>query len=402
MIAAGSWGRLRAGMKKLLFMASQPFFQWRGSPIRVGFDVMALAELGYAVDLLVLPVGEPREIPGVRILRAPNLLGVRKVAIGPSFAKLAFDKIMFFQALGLARRNRYDVLHCVEDLGPVGVAVGWHTGAKVVFEKHSDPSSYKQGVLRNGVMAIYGAVERFTIRHADACIGTGPGLADQIRAVGAGRPVYHIPDIPSSLREPDPGRAAQAGARFRKHPSDVLIAYVGSFAVYQGVDLMFEAIPRVATAHPEARFVVIGGTPAEIESRTRWLHERGAGDRVVFPGTIAPDELPDVLAAADILLSPRLAGINTPLKLLDYLKAGGAIVATDTEANRLILSPETAVLTRPEPGAFAEGIARLIKDAGLRKLLASAGRRRVDETYNYREFKKGLKACYDGLTRGTA
>ena len=55
--------------KRVLFIASQPFFQWRGSPIRLGFDLMSLSQLGYEVEFLTLPIGEPREIPGVKIVR---------------------------------------------------------------------------------------------------------------------------------------------------------------------------------------------------------------------------------------------------------------------------------------------------------------------------------------------
>ena len=78
-------------MSRVLFISPQPFFQWRGSPIRVGFDVRALAGLGYDVDFLTLPVGEEMQIPGVRIVRVPNLFRVAQVPIGPSAVKLAFD-----------------------------------------------------------------------------------------------------------------------------------------------------------------------------------------------------------------------------------------------------------------------------------------------------------------------
>ena len=102
------------------------------------------------------------------------------------------------------------------------------------------------------------------------------------------------------------------------------------------------------------------------------------------------------------MLSPRLAGINTPLKLLDYLKAGRAIVATDTEANRLILDERTAVLAEAEPSAFADAILRLISDDALRDTLARAGRRLIDETYNFGEFTRRLGACYESLWPGGA
>jgi len=181
----------------------------------------------------------------------------------------------------------------------------------------------------------------------------------------------------------------------KNRDDEVLIAFVGSFAVYQGVDLMFEAIPDVVVRHPEARFVIIGGSADEIFERKKWLNERKVEKSVTFLGKVHPDELPDYLSASDILLSPRLAGVNTPLKLLDYLKAGRAIVATDTESNRLILDEKTAVIVKAEPSAFADGICRLVADENLRIRLGENGRKLITERYNFGEFKKRLGICYE-------
>ena len=38
--------------RKVLFISPQPFFQWRGSPIRVAFNLQALADEGYEVARL--------------------------------------------------------------------------------------------------------------------------------------------------------------------------------------------------------------------------------------------------------------------------------------------------------------------------------------------------------------
>jgi hypothetical protein len=80
----------------------------------VGFNVLALAESGYDVDLLTIPLGEEKVIPGVRIVRVPNIFFVKNIPIGPSLAKAGFDVALFFAALGLALRHRYDVIHCLE------------------------------------------------------------------------------------------------------------------------------------------------------------------------------------------------------------------------------------------------------------------------------------------------
>lgn len=381
----------------MLFVVSQPFFEWRGSPIRVGFDLQALVGLGHDVTMLTLPFGMAREIPGVRIVRAPRLFGARRIGIGPSLLKLAYDAMFFFQGFALCRQRRFAVIHGVEDAAFPAALLALLFGSRFVYEKHSDPRSYRGGTVKNLVMGLYGVLERWVIGRADAVIGTGPGLVEQVLRVRADVPVHHIFDIPSSLREADPQRAAEIGGRLRRRDGDVLALYVGSFASYQGVDLLFDAIPAAVALAPQLRFVVIGGSPEEIARRRAALAARGAEDAVVFPGFIAPDELPDHLAAADILVSPRIAGRNTPLKILDYLKAGKAILATDTEANRLILDEGIALLVAAEPRALAEGAARLAADAALRERLGRSGRGLIAERYNFQEFTRRIGECYRGV-----
>jgi len=375
---------------RVLFLASQPYFQWRGSPIRLGFDVRALSENGCEVDFLTLPIGEDRPVPGVRIVRCPNVFFAKKIAIGPSPLKLAFDAVMFVEALFMALRRRYDVVHGVEDCGFLALVLARLFRAKAVFEKHSDAGSYK----KSPVIRAYAALERFVMRRADAVIGTGPGLVRQVEALGAGTPAFCVSDIPSSLVEPDAAGTAAARARLEKAPGEVLACYVGSFAVYQGIELLFASMPPAVAKCPALRFVVVGGTPEEIAHWRGVLREKGCEERVSFVGKIPPDELPCTLAACDILLSPRIQGLNTPLKLLDYLKVARAIVATDHPANRLILDESVARLVAPEPEAFAEGVASLAADPAARADLASRCRRLVDERYNFRVFRDGLRAVY--------
>ncbi len=379
--------------RRILFIASQPYFQWRGSPIRLGFDVRALAELGFDVDFLTLPIGQDRPVPGVRIIRAPNLFFARDIAIGPSALKLAFDGVIFAEALGMVARRRYDVVHGVEDCGFLALVLARLCRAKAVFEKHSDAGSYKQGLA----VRAYAGVERFVMRRADAVIGTGPGLLRQAREIRGDAPAFCVSDIPSSLEEPDPEVTAKARARLAPTADSVVAAYVGSFAAYQGIELLFESIPLALAAEPRLRFAIVGGTEEQIAERRAALRERGFEDRVDFLGKIPPDELPGWLSACDILLSPRIQGLNTPLKLLDYLKVARAIVATDHPANRLILDESTARFAQPEPVPFAAAIAALAGDEAARGALASRCRRLVDEKYNFGKFREGLAEVYSSI-----
>ncbi len=382
----------------VLLISTQPFFQWRGSSIRVKFDLLALESLGYDVDLLAMPYGSDDPEVSATIRRPPRLPGVRNLPIGPSPAKMLLDAVLVFQALYLAVRHRYRVIHATEEGGVIAWLVARLTGAKCIYEKHSDPASYAGRGLRNVLMKAYGSVEAFAARHVDAVICTGPGLELQARRYAPDALVYHVPDIPSSRADPDPGTVRRLAGELRKNPDDVVIAYVGSFAVYQGIDLLFDTIPRVLQGQPRARFLIVGGSDGEISSRRQALGVHA--DRVRFAGRIAPNELPAWLAASDILLVPRLAGVNTPLKVLDYFKAGRAIVATDTEANRLILDRACARMSPPEADAFAAAIGDLVEDPGERERIAAEGRQRYLDRYNFDVFRAKLAEIYRALEAG--
>ncbi len=382
-------------MTRILYISPQPFFEWRGSPIRVGFTVKALAELGYEVDLLTLPVGERKEIPAVTIIRVANLFRVKKLPIGPSLFKFLFDFLLIFKGAQLVLKNKYDVIHGVEEAGSISVMLSRLNKGKAIFEKHSDPFSYRKGFVRNLILSLYSKVEHWTVKRSNAVIATGEGLVNQVVKMKTGTPVFHIFDIPSSLKEISDESGAQIAKELKSVSDEILVTFVGSFAIYQGIDLMISTIPIVLQTNSKARFIVIGGTETEIQEKKTILKKQGADESVTFLGKIPPDELPNYLAASEILLAPRLSGVNTPLKLLDYFKAGRAIVATDVNANRLILDEQTAVLVDAEPKHYAAGICRLVDDEVLRKKLGENGNRRYRELYNFFEFKQRLSHCYN-------
>ena len=81
---------------RILFLAPQPFFEVRGTPLAVLHLVGALAAVGHEVDLLTFPQGQPHPIEGVRHLRS-LALPVGRVKAGPSFAKMVLQKTGTFR-----------------------------------------------------------------------------------------------------------------------------------------------------------------------------------------------------------------------------------------------------------------------------------------------------------------
>ena len=390
---------------RVLFICPQPFFEWRGSPIRVKANVTALSNLGFDVDLLTLPIGDEQTIEHVRIIRAWNFFGSKKIAIGPSLLKLWFDLILLIQGLTLISKNKYNALHGTEDAGFICYILSLFNRSKFIFEKHSDSNSYKPKGLLKPVLKAYQWVEKITVIKSNSVISTGPALDEQAKQEARVSPsddienqkFYVIPDTPSSTLEPTKEEIHSIRNTLVAHQEDVIVSYAGSFASYQGVDIIFDAIPAIIKDNPRIKFVIIGGSSEEIEFYQAQLSKQHVAENVNFLGKIHPDKLPAYLAAADILLAPRKSGVNSPLKILDYFKAKAAIVATATVANKRLLDNDNALLCDFSADAFSEAIKTLATSKQERQRLADNAYKLYKGRYNFTEFTKQLNTVYKNL-----
>jgi hypothetical protein len=87
--------------------------------------------------------------------------------------------------------------------------------------------------------------------------------------------------------------------------------------------------------------------------------ELGISAKTVFVDKVAPAEIRAYLELADVLVSPRVSGTNTPLKVYSFLKSGKPLVATRLRTHTQVLSERYAILSGPE----AEDLARSIEFA---------------------------------------
>lgn len=381
--------------QRILFISPQPFFAWRGSPIRVRFTLETLVRAGYRVDLLTLPFGQPVELPGLRIFRVPGLPWLRDISIGPSPAKIYFDAVLLLAGLWLILTRRYDVVHGFEEGGFIAALLTRLNRRPCIVEKHSDLASHKAGRCLRWILKLYERCEIWAGRRAAGRIGTGPALVEFWETALPGLPASLISDIPSSQEVPSAEVVDQKRKQLCPEVGGLVALYVGSFAAYQGLDLLFAALPQALEESPALRVVVVGGSPAE-----RRIKQESLGvwsERVRFLPPVPPAELGAMLQAADILLSPRIAGTNTPLKLLDYLNAGKAILATDHPSNRLILDDSIGLLVPCTPGGIAAGLKQLVDQPGLRESMGLRQRAILGEKYSHRVFETKLLELYAHL-----
>jgi glycosyltransferase involved in cell wall biosynthesis len=380
---------------KILFLAPQPFYTERGTPIAVRLAVASLCREGHQVDLLTYPEGEDIAIPGMRLLRAGRPPGVKRIPIGFSIKKLLCDLWLMFAAFGLLRRERYDVVHAVEESVFIALLARLFWRFKLVYDMDSlmaDQIAEKWPRVTS-LLPFMQWFEKQAIKRSDLVLAVCPLVAERARGSTDAQLVHLTPDVafaPKSIvsevedlhvycRQPGP-----------------LALYVGNLESYQGIDLLLDALLLMA---PEQRcnLLVIGGSNAAVEAYTAKAQAAGLGEWVHFLGQRPLDALPVYLKQADILCSPRLKGVNTPMKIYSYMLAGRAILATDIASHSQVLDGTCAMLVSPTPQAMAEGWSALIASRHLRSSLGEQAAERAGTLYCESAFDARLKTAYEVL-----
>jgi glycosyltransferase involved in cell wall biosynthesis len=149
-----------------------------------------------------------------------------------------------------------------------------------------------------------------------------------------------------------------------------IVLYAGTFEPYQGLDLLVDAAPTVVLAKPDVLFLCLGGSEAQITALREQMRTKGVERFFVLPGVVPAEEVEAHFVSADILVSLRISGTNTPLKIYSYLRSGVPIIATNIRSHTQVLTPEIALLVEPQPSAVASAIIRLLTDKELGQRLS--------------------------------
>ena len=370
---------------KVLMLAPEPFFQPRGTPISVYFRIKALSDLGHQTDLITYPLGRDIPFPGFSIRRVPNVLGLKAVKIGPSWPKLPLDGLMALRAFGALARARYDVVYSHEEAAFFGIALAKLFGVPHLYDMHSSLPQQLTNFQFSAsplLKSIFTRLEDAVLKSSGSVIVICRDLFDYVQSKGfAGKAVFLENFMDFNDFEEKPA-SPETIARIRRETApggEKIILYAGNFEPYQGIPLLIEAMARVKG---RAVLLIVGGSKAEHEKTDEQVRAVGAGGRVRYIEKVPPQDVPRYIAAADVLVSPRISGTNTPLKIYSFLKSGKPFVATKLYTHTQVLTEETAILAEPTPRGLADGLDFALSAEEARRRARDA-KKRADAEYVY-------------------
>jgi glycosyltransferase involved in cell wall biosynthesis len=380
----------------ILMIAPEPFFEPRGTPFSEYHRIRALLDLGHTVDLVTYPFGKDVALAGLKIVRAARPPFVTRVRIGPSPAKLFLDLTLAVAAMNQARRGRYDAVHSHEEGAAIGVVIAGMLGVPHLYDMHSSlPQQLENFAFSKSAVLrwMFSRLERAAIGRSRVTIVICPHLQEVAKRVVPDAHTILIENAPGSGDMPVAGTGREVRASLAIPATAPMVLYTGTFEAYQGLDLLFAAARMVQRERPDVTFVLAGGKPDQVARAKAQAAVLGA-EGVIFAGERPSETIPGFLDAADVLVSPRSTGTNTPLKIYQYLRSGRVIVATRLLTHTQVLSDEVAILTDPTPEAFAEGVLRAVNDSALSSRLGAAARHLADTRYTYDAYlQRTREAC---------
>jgi glycosyltransferase involved in cell wall biosynthesis len=181
------------------------------------------------------------------------------------------------------------------------------------------------------------AIETENFRLADVISVVSEPVKDEVVALGIPADKILVNpngvDLDAYHPLPDDKRAALR-AELGFGPDDVVLGFCGTFGGWHGIEVLAEAMPRIAAARPNAKFLLIGGGNFK-HLVTESVAASGIEGQVVDAGLVPQQQAARLLAACDVFLSPHSRNMGSkpffgsPTKLFEYMAYGAGIVCSD-------------------------------------------------------------------------
>ncbi|MBV9725352.1 MAG: glycosyltransferase family 4 protein [Gammaproteobacteria bacterium] len=352
--------------------------------VRVRSEAEALVRSGYHVKVIAPRApGQPRaqSIEGVEVSRY-RLPRERAGATGLLAEYLVANLQLYVRGFGeLLRGARVVHLHNPPD---TLFGVAWAArllGGRVVFDHHDlapELFAAKFGTRPRIALRALRFMERRTMRSASHVLAAN----ESHRAVAIHRGGVTPAAVTVVRNGPRVGALSDSPPRTGMLREPRLV-FVGSMAVQDGVEELADIIRELNQRHGiRAQLTVVGDGPSRAALAAR-ARELAVDSRVQFTGQVAPDQVPALLAEADICLDPApcnpLNHCSTMVKVAEYLAAGRPVVAYRLRETVHTAGAVALLAACGNRSGFVANVARLAGDGNLRAELGRRGRERARE-----------------------
>lgn len=391
------------GNLNIAMVVASPYPANHGTPGSIREMAEAIHRLGHNVHIVTYPYGERISDNGVRHHRVFGLSRSNRIKVGPSYEKIFLDMLVARRLCQVIKREKIDIIHAHNYEGAMaGYLAKIMTGKPLVYnaintmidELHTynfiRPQAAAKGLARildyavpraaDSILAISDELVRFLLskkiephRIARIPLGADPAIFEgKDRTIMRKR--YGVGNRP-------------------------LVVYTGILNEFQRVDYLLKAMRVVVDKIEDAMLIIVTNIVEDSDQQKykALIRELNLEKNVIITDERPFPEVPYFLAAADVAVLPRPECPGFPVKLLNYMVAGKAIVAFRGSSKGLEDMKNVLLAENHNYQQMGEGILRLLLDPKLKNTLGDNAREFAIGTYGWEKIAKGIEKVYLSL-----
>jgi glycosyltransferase involved in cell wall biosynthesis len=132
----------------------------------------------------------------------------------------------------------------------------------------------------------------------------------------------------------------------------VVFGYIGTFFVFEGLELLIRAAQHACRLNKDVRFLIVGGGRQEADLK-RMVNALGLTEQVIFVGRVKHDDIKRYYSVVDAFVYPRISlritELVTPLKPLESMAMEKVVIGSDVGGiKELVTDGQTGVLFKKD------------------------------------------------------
>lgn len=315
-----------------------------------------------------------------------------------------FDKINYSKSVARnlqIQAQPFDVAHVFNRPRNVPHYKQASPSTRFVLSLHNEMFKPAKLSVEDGLACINSAETIMTVSNFIGRTVTGrfPGAVNKVRTIYSGvdlerfQPVWSptVQDTRTKLRH-------KYGLADKK-----VILYVGRLSEKKGPHILIEAFKQLTAKYPDLALVIVGGrwfSDNTMNDYVRSLYKISAPlrNRIVFTGHLAPREIPDYYAMADIFVCS--SQWQEPLARVHYeaMAVGLPIITTNRGGNAEVVKNYyngLVINDYKSPQAFYQALDLLLSNPMMADTIGRSARKVAEEKYGFRRVAEELLDVYE-------
>jgi glycosyltransferase involved in cell wall biosynthesis len=372
--------------------------------VRVRDEAETLLAAGYRVTVLAPRTdrGQPRRelVEGVEVVRF--WLPATAQNAGGFIVEYAVAHLQLARLAAVRLLAGADILHVNNPPDTLGLllVLARLFRRRAVFDNHDlfpDLFALRYGSPR--LTRLLRVFQYLAFREADLVLTTNESQRELVLDA-VGRDPESVVVVRNGPRRGTIRRGSDAADDSGQGGAGVELLFLGALEPQDGVVALAQVLQLLVDRHElDVRLTVVGAGSCR-SSLEQSCSQLGLKERVVFTGRVAHDEVPPLLARADVCVDPapcnELNHRSTMIKIAEYMAAGKPIVAFDLRETKRTAGDAALYAACGDIGGFAARIAEIAANPELRRELVAQAESRLPQLL-WEHSAEALLAAYKRL-----